>query len=407
MSKVLNNTTGSDVFVIDVGTNIPASSSYTIPFHEYASWADSANVVTLITAGTLTLTTEVRLLPTVALAVACIQDLEGIAENLAFDNASNGFTSVQVQAAIEEAKSTGGANFYFGDGSDGNVSLSSGTTTLSRTMYYNNLTLSGSAIIDANGFKIYVKGTLALSGTSSIVRIPNNGTNGSGATNGNGGAAMTVNDMGSGLIGQAGVAGPGGGLGGSSGAPGNNAGVANGYGGAGGSSGSAGSGGTAGTAGTYTNVPERVIRQDHIYLLNYKNGGQGGAGGAGGAAAALGQGGGGGGGGSGGGVIIIFAQIFNNTSSVGITCKGGNGGTGGNATAGNSNGGGGGGGGGGGHIYIICVTQTAIGTLSVAGGTAGTGGVKNGTGSNGGNGSAGSAGHTEVFNALTNTWTVT
>lgn len=295
----------------------------------------------------------------------------------------------------------------FGDGSDADPNLSTGTTTLSKTMYYNNLTLSGTAVLDAAGYKIYVKGTLAISGSASIIRTPNNGTAGSGGTNGNGGAAMTNNDMGAGLAGQAGVAGPAGGLGGTTGAPGNNAGTAVGYGAAGGASGSAGSGGTAGAAGTYTNVPERIVRHDHIYLLAYKNGGQGGAGGAGGAAAALGQGGGGGGGGSGGGVIMIFANTFNNTSSVGITCKGGNGAAGGNATAGNSNGGGGGGGGGGGQIYIICAVATAIGTLSVAGGALGAGGVKNGTGSNGGNGSAGSTGHTTVYAAGTNTWTVT
>lgn len=302
---------------------------------------------------------------------------------------------------------SGSGTADFGDGSDGDVSLSSGTTTLSRTMYYNSLTLSSTAIIDANGYKIYVKGTLAISGTAEIMRIPNNGTAGSGATNGNGGAAMTANDMGAGLVGQAGVAGPGGGLGGSSGAPGNNAGTSVGYGAAGGASGSAGSGGTAGAAGTYTNVPERIVRHDHLYLLAYKNGGQGGAGGAGGAAAALAQGGGGGGGGSGGGVIIIFANTINNTSSVGIVCKGGNGGNGGNSVSGNSNGGGGGGGGGGGQIYIICAVATAIGTLTVTGGTFGTGGTKTGTGSNGANGSAGSNGHTTVFAAGTNTWTVT
>lgn len=402
--KTLNNTTASDVFVTDVGTNIPASSSYVIPFHEYAAWADSANIVTLINAGTITVTTEVRLLPTTALMVSCVQDLEGIAENLYFDNSTNGFVSTEVQAAIEEAKSTGGSNYLFGDGSDGNVSLSSGTTTLSRTMYYNNLTLSGSAIIDANGFKIYVKGTLTISGTASIVRTPNAGTAGVSNANGNGGAAMTQNDMGSGLVGQAGVAG------GSNngGVPGNNAGTANGYGGAGGASGSAGSTGTAGAAGTYTNVPERVIRHDHVWLLTaFKNGGQGGAGGAGGAASLLANGGGGGGGGSGGGVIIIFCQFLNNTSSVGITCKGGAGANGGNAPSGNSNGGGGGGGGGGGHIYIICVSATAIGTINVTGGVGGTGGTKAGTGSNGNNGSTGSSGHSEVFQSLTNTWTVT
>lgn len=329
-----------------------------------------------------------------------------VAASVPFDNSTDGFLSTTVQAAIEEARNTAIGVGLFGDGSDGAVSLSSGTTTLSRTMYYSSLTLTSTATIDANGFKIYVNGTLSLAGTSTIERIPNNGTAGAGQTNGNGGAAITENDVGPGLIGQAGAIGATGGLGGAGGNAGNNAGSAIGYGGAGGASGSAGSG-AAGTAGTYTNVPERVIRQDHIFELAYKNGGQGGAGGAGGSASALGNGGGGGGGGSGGGVLIIFAKTFNNASSVGLKCVGGNGAAGGNAPSGNSTGGGGGGGGGGGHIYVVCNTLTAAGTLNVTGGTFGAGGTKAGTGSNGNAGSAGSSGHTTIYEISSQTWTVT
>lgn len=290
----------------------------------------------------------------------------------------------------------------FGDGSDGDLSISSGVTTLTRTMYYNNLTISGTASINANGYKIYVKGTLTNSVVGGITRIPNNGTNGSGQTNGNGGAALTENDCGPGLAGQAGSQGGGSN---STGVAGNNAGTAEGYGNAGGASGSAGSTGTAGSAGTYTHVPERIVRHDHIYKLDYKNGGQGGAGGAGGAASLLAAGGGGGGGGSGGGVLIIFARTINNTGS--FTCLGGNGGNGGAAPSGNSRGGGGGGGGGGGQIFIVCLTATSIGTLNVNGGNGGTGGAGNGSGAAGGNGSAGSTGRTTVYTASTSIWTVT
>lgn len=403
MAKTLVNTTASDVFVSDTGTTVPASGSYTIQPQFYPYWAASANTVTLLTAGTLTLTSDIRTLPTVTLMIQELQNIQGLAEDTPFDNSTDGFTANQVQAAIEEAKNTGGSNNLFGDGSDGALAMSTGTFTLPRTMYYSSVTLSGTAIVNMNGFKMYVNGTLALSGTASMVRTPNAGTAGSGDTNGNGGAAMTQNDMGAGLAGQAGV------NGGSNngGVAGNNAGTANGYGGAGGASGSAGSTGTAGAAGTYTNIPERVVRMDHIWLLTaYKNGGQGGAGGAGGAASLLANGGGGGGGGSGGGVMIIFCKVLNSTSSVGITVIGGAGANGGNAPSGNSNGGGGGGGGGGGHIYIVCNSATAIGTLNVSGGAGGTGGAKAGTGSVGGSGSTGSAGHYEVYQLLTNTWTV-
>src|SRR5258708_7049394 len=40
----------------------------------------------------------------------------------------------------------------FGDGSDGTVTISSGTTTLARDMYYNNLTINGSGALVTNGY---------------------------------------------------------------------------------------------------------------------------------------------------------------------------------------------------------------------------------------------------------------
>jgi len=291
----------------------------------------------------------------------------------------------------------------YGDGSDGDVTISSGTTTLTRTMYYNNLTISGTGVLNTAGYKIYVKGTLTNSVTGGIIRTPNNGGNSAGTTAGAGAVAMTENDMGAGLAGQNGVAGASGGLGGSSGVSGNAAGTAEGYGNAGGNGGNGGSG-IGGAAGTYTHVPERVIRHDHIYKLDYKNGGQGGASGGGGASSAFGTGGGSGGGGSGGGVIIIFANTVNNTGS--FSARGGNGGNG-NQGNGNATGGGGGGGGGGGQIYIICNVLTAIGTLTVTGGTGGTGGAASGSGSAGTAGGTGSTGRTTVYTASTNTWTVT
>lgn len=54
---------------------------------------------------------------------------------------------------------SGAASFsIFGDGSDGDVNLS-GSVTLTQDMYYNNLTLTN-AIVDTNGFRIFVKNTL-------------------------------------------------------------------------------------------------------------------------------------------------------------------------------------------------------------------------------------------------------
>jgi len=52
----------------------------------------------------------------------------------------------------------------FGNGADGNVVIST-NQTISRDMYYNNLTVNSGITLFTNGFKIFVKGTLANSGT--------------------------------------------------------------------------------------------------------------------------------------------------------------------------------------------------------------------------------------------------
>lgn len=59
------------------------------------------------------------------------------------------------------------ANFfvpYYGDGSDGDVVISS-NTTLTRDMYYHNLTVNSSINLNTANFKVYVSGTLAGTGT--------------------------------------------------------------------------------------------------------------------------------------------------------------------------------------------------------------------------------------------------
>ncbi len=61
---------------------------------------------------------------------------------------------------------------FHGDGSDGDVTISS-TTTLTRDMYYNNLTVNSGIALNTNGYRIFVKGTLTNNGY-----IQNNGSNG-------------------------------------------------------------------------------------------------------------------------------------------------------------------------------------------------------------------------------------
>lgn len=53
MSKIVRNTSGSDILVTDTGITVAASSSYTIPPQDYPLWAASSNAITYVGAGTL------------------------------------------------------------------------------------------------------------------------------------------------------------------------------------------------------------------------------------------------------------------------------------------------------------------------------------------------------------------
>lgn len=334
-----------------------------------------------------------------------------VSKNILFNNLTNGFSAIESQTAIEEAVSNSAIGLsLFGDGSDGDVSLNSGTTTLARTMFYNNLTLNSTAIVNPNGFKIYVKGALSLNTTSSIKFNGFNGNNASTTTGGSAVGGPTGVETGSGGTGGTGGSGNGAS---SNGQPGNSPSTIVGLGGNGGAGGnggntSVGSGGIATSGGVVTLRPERTISGDfHASSAAFKGGGAGGAGGAAGGSGLLANGGGGGSGGTGGGIIIIFCKSFNNTSSVGITANGGNGGNGDIGTGTNRGGGGGAGSGGGGYIHLITQKVIALGTLTVTGGTGGTGGAGGGTGVAGASGSSGSIGHYSVYEIGTQTWTTT
>ena len=60
-----------------------------------------------------------------------------------------------------------GNDSVYGFGTDGNVTIAS-NTTLSRDMYYNNLTINAGVLLNTNGYKVFVKGTLALNGNIGI-----------------------------------------------------------------------------------------------------------------------------------------------------------------------------------------------------------------------------------------------
>lgn len=343
----------------------------------------------------------------------------------------------------------------FGDGSDGNVTISV-DTNLSADMYYNNLTVNTGKFINTSGYRIFVKNTLTVNsggiikrdgnnggaggnGANGVVNgVPDSGVGGAGGTAGAAGALLAAGTLLGAIAGAAGGAGgngterfeSGAGIDGSNGLAGSNgsnisnsAGVNGQAGRVGATGGSAsfasgGSGGAAGSTGTATasTYKPRNIRTA-LEMFDWSgttptqitsSASSGGSGGSGGGGAYAGSnpndegvgGGGGGGGGSGsqGGIVFIAAKTIDNQGTISANGgTGGNGGNGGNAAYnGNANGGGGGGGsaghGGQGGV-IIYIYNTLTGNTPVAtGGAGGTAGSV-GTGINGGgNGSAGDNG---------------
>lgn len=323
-------------------------------------------------------------------------------------------------------------NDIYGDGSDGDVTIST-NTTITADMYYNNLTINDGIILNTGSYRIFVKETLTFLGTGKIARDGNSGGNGTsavdggaGGAGGTAGAALSSGSLFGSYAGKAGGVGATGGIpscnvNGGNGVAGENtdksigsAGVGGGAGNNGGTStnctsGSSSSGGTiSGTVyNTVKNSTHALMMADFqggtLTILKPSSGsGSGGGGGAGKNADnnAFGSGGGGGGSGSGGGIITIFARkIVTVNSNVFVQANGGNGGNGGNGSpstgAGTQQryggGGGGGGGGNGGIIILVYGTKTGTGTTSVTGGTGGTAG-SNGNGTPASNGTDGADG---------------
>jgi len=289
----------------------------------------------------------------------------------------------------------------FGAGIDGDVTLGS-NITLTRDMYYNNLTINSDFTIETNSFRIYIKGTLTIGATTLVDGIIKAvGTNGTNASSATGAAAPAVlspgsfQTMGRGGAGATSVTGAG--VQGSANTTGLNPISAS----TGGTSGGGGSGaGGAASADRSGGVPTRTERSfltHSVYRASAQmssgNAGPGGGSGAGSGAA---TGGGGGSGGNPGGNVHVFANIINiNPSAVApiFASTGGNGGNGFSTANANSGGGGGGGGGGSGGIMVVCnkvIGPPPANWIRLRGGAGGNGGNGNGTG-NGGKGGGGGA----------------
>lgn len=299
----------------------------------------------------------------------------------------------------------------FSNGQDGNLTISSGTTTLTRDMYYDTVTISGTARIDPAGWTIYAKVIdLTNAPAGAISRTSNAGNNATNQTGATGGASQSTQTAGGG---QAGTPGGGGG----SGAGTNSAAptALSGNGGIGGAGGAAGNGssgsGAAGGAST-TPTPQRVgtLRAPCFFQSGGATwqpttpfGGSGGRGGAGASGNGANAGGGGGGGGQGGANVVIYADeiiVGPSTAAGAISGKGGRGGNGANGQgAANTGGGGGAGGGGGGWGYFVFgkVTGTASNVIDFSGGDGGNGGTATTGGTNGTGGVGGDGGNVELF----------
>lgn len=370
-----------------------------------------------------------------AIGTKTIKKQDGVTDLLAGDIVAGQLVVIEYNATsgfFQTVSPTGNfitsGAYNFGDGSDGNATIASGTTTLTRDMFYNNLTLQTGAILANGGYQIYVKGILTQQGTGKIVNNGNNGGNAGNGTVVTGGTAGTAGAAAPGITIPAGKAGAVGAVGGTGGVSGNvgsastgisGASATNSIGAAGASmTGSGGSGGSSGgaTGGSSSGTPGSVVAtvgkiSDLIaakllgnfisgsFILFSANagnaspggGGGGGSEGAGSGGAAGGGGGGSGGTGSNGGWVVVYAnRIVVNAGVALFQAKGGNGGTGGNgylgtAGGGNNASGGGAGAGGapgnGGCVVVVYLTKSGAITYDVTGGTtgsAGTFGVKSG-----------------------------
>ena len=311
---------------------------------------------------------------------------------------------------------------YYGSGLDGNVTATNGTLT--RDMYYRNLTIPASVVINPNGFRIFVSEMLDISAASAgaIAGILGAGGNGAAGGTAGGAGARSTGTVTNSMLQTAGVAG---GTGTSTTGGNGTAGTTitftavtqqAGTGGAGGT----GSGGTAGSGGAGATATSSSNFAAYGYSINpylYSNGGGtsyfGVTPGAGGGGAGSGDtsvsGGGGGGAGAGGQFIWIAARFINrgsNSTAAIIQSRGSAGGNGGTPTTGSAGGGGGGAGGNGGvvHVYygylLGSQITNAIDVSSGAGGTGGTGTYSTGT-SGGTGGYAGAAGRVLLMDVVT------
>lgn len=268
-----------------------------------------------------------------------------------------------IASALTAASSTITAALNtFGDGSDGSLTIAGGsTTTLTRSMFYTNLTVNGTLV--TNGYQVFVNGTINGTGT---VMFPDPT------------ATSTVTGIFSGTVGNVG-----GDRGSGTGNPGLAATSTTTY----GCLGSDGRPGGAANNSTGSNSSSTcsLSRKFGILAADVLTGttasstapitirAQGAAGGgAGGGNASGNNGGGGGQGGVSGGIVWISANTWAGTFTIRAV---GSNGTNGQAAVSNASGGGGGSGGNGGISIVVYGTKTWSGSYVLTAGSGGSGGT--------------------------------
>ena len=323
----------------------------------------------------------------------------------------------------------------FGNGFDGDATLTYDTLNLKRDTYFENLSISNGSIINLNGYALFVNGLLTMASFCQIRSNGDDGNNGGDAVGetpgvgGSSGTGITSNRYYGSLDGVAGTAGGQGSTtanGASSYAGTNGTAITSSVtsvdgrdGSKGGDAPLGGGTGVAGAAGSFGGVtPSKrypynfsdafeLMDRDGSFNFSFmtnvghSGGSTGGAGSGGDGSNSGGGGGGGGGNGSDGGFAFVAARRVSRSGGI-ISVNGGDGGNGGNGgngdAAGNTYGGSGGGGGVGGNgglIVFVYQISTAVNYLEASpgtGGTAGTGGTGFGFGSSGSSGIVGQNG---------------
>ncbi len=277
---------------------------------------------------------------------------------------------------------------WFGDGSDGDLTIGAGqTVSLSANKQYANITIAATGVLQTNGWIVRCSGTVTndgvihddgndASGASIGATLSATGTRTAGHAAGTGRATTGVGAAGTnGTVHAYSWYNPAGGSGGS----------VTGY------AGGAGTTAVAGGSTTALDFNPIIALEGRNWIpisttTRYERGGGGGGGGGNNGATFAGAGGGG------GGKVLVLCNTL--AGSGVFRARGGNGG---NGTAGGGSCGGGGGGSGGQVIVCASVTTNWSGTLSVPGGSPGTGTNETVAATAGGTGSA------VLFNLKVNT----